>query len=47
MNRMVLTAVGVDKMLWINLPGQEEKEQGVQFLHVFNPHATSMHKVNT
>lgn len=25
MNSMVLTAVGVDKMLWTNLPGQEGK----------------------
>jgi len=34
-------------MLWTNLPGQEGKEQDVQFLHVFNPHATLIHKVNT
>lgn len=47
MNRVVLTAVGVDKMPWINLPGQEGKEQGVQFSHVFNARATLMHKVNT
>lgn len=34
-------------MLWTNLPEQEGKDQGVQFLHVFKPYATLMHKVNT
>lgn len=47
MNGLVLTAGGVDTMLWTNLPGQEGKEQSVQFFHVFNLHATLMHKVNT